>query len=891
MSKITSKKDYINQRLAAIVVFCLTQAACVWMEPVSVTSTGLVAGAVEDDSGISSDGRYITFTPVAGLVPADTNSIDDIYRFDTATSTILLVSVAPSGDGGNAGSKQPSISGDGSIIAFASAATNLGSASNGHVQIYIRNIPAGTTQLATSTVGNADSAAPSVSADGSTVAFSSHASNLDPSDTNGVSDVFSFDIGGGSVSRRSVAAGGGVPDGASTEPSSNADGTIIAFTSEATNLVLGDSNGVADVFSVDAGGTIERISHGVLGEGDAPSGQPSMASGSNTISFSSSASNLVVGDTNAVVDIFVHTPGSNIQRIVKLSGTQFSAESAAPSINSDATRVAFLTDGSNIGQSTGLIAVAVDLIDFTISAISVLGNSDNVVPATHVSISSDGAYASFNSIAKLDGSDTNGISDVYARFAYTTRIEPWSFFPGKVEAGTATTVTITGKSFRVDGPAPTIWIPGGASGITFSNVLVLNSFTITATMSMEAWVVNDNYQVWMKFAGGGPGPGSGATQTCSTCLTVADPDPVADMVDIASSIGLPLADGGSAGLLVEDLNDDTFEDVLFIRHEPTQELLLLGDGSGLNISPQMNGADRHECASADVNNDGRTDIYCSVGSGAGSGTGDNNLWIQQADGSYIDEAASWGVTDSYGRGRDVVFLYANNDSLPDLFVSNWGPRTDGNVSSNQLFINNGGTTFSAAPEYGVDGELASFCALTADFDDDGDDDLVVCGSDRVRMYENQAGAGFLDVSASLGFSQRLLDAAFADIDGDGDLDMAIASETGFEIHRLAQGVDDGVVFLQSASHPRAVAFGDINGDGTPDAYFVQRGCRTEIEQNLPDVVALSSGGTFVAIDPPDVQRGCGDAVVSFDHDADGTDGFLVGNGRGRRGPLQYLVLP
>ena len=120
---------------------------------------------------------------------------------------------------------------------------------------------------------------------------------------------FSFDIGEGSVSRRSVAVGGGVPDGASTEPSSNEDGTIVAFTSEATNLVLGDSNGVADVFSVDAGGTIERISHGVLGEGDAPSGQPSIASGSNTISFSSSASNLVVGDTNAVVDIFVHTPG------------------------------------------------------------------------------------------------------------------------------------------------------------------------------------------------------------------------------------------------------------------------------------------------------------------------------------------------------------------------------------------------------------------------------------------------------------------------------------------------------------------------------------------------------------------------------------------------------
>lgn len=886
------------RKLASIIIVSLAVSSCVWVVPVSVTSTGLVAGAVDADTGISRDGRYIAFTSEAALVPSDTNSIADVYRYDTLKKSVLLISATPTGIAGNAPSKDPAISADGNRVAFASAASNFGTPSNGKFQILVRDVLADTTTAASVGIGlaispgDADSSTPSLSADGSTVAFVTAASNLVTDDTNGVSDVLTFGINTKKLLRPVVGLGGGLPNGPSTEPSLNADGSVIAFTSQASNLVSGDGNGCADVFTVSTAGNIKRMSAGALGEGNAPSGQPSIAPLSNVVSFSSDASNLVHDDTNGVSDIFVRVPGQDNRRVSPMYGSGFVEPSTAPSISSDGNRVAFLTGGPNIGQPPGIIAVVADRIAGSIYALSApasLKLSKPAKPATHVSISGDGDYVSFNSIAPFSVSDRNNVSDVYAKFSYLTRVWPWSLSPGRVKAGSVSKVTISGDDFRVSGVAPTISAQG-ASAITFSDVRVVDAQTITATMSVPSAVANNNYRLWIKTPGSGPGDASGSTQSCA-CLTVAAADPAADLVDMASSLGLPGADGGSAGLLVDDLNDDGFEDILFMRHEPTPELLFLGNGRTLTRTPVMSLADRHECDSADVNNDGRTDLYCSVGAWKGSGQGPNNLWIQQADGRYVDEAAKWGVVDPYGRGRDVAFLHANKDALPDLFVSNWGPRTDNHVSANRLLLNNKGQSYSPAPEYGVDGELPSLCALSADFDNDGDDDLIVCGTDRVHMYANQNGAGFLDVAAANGFTQVMQDARFADIDGDGDLDIAFATATRFEIHRLNKGVDDGVVFSQNVQSGKSVAFGDINGDGKPDAYFVQRGCRSDSEQNLPDILAVNEGASFTVLHPPEMPRGCGDAVSAFDLEGDGTDGFLVGNGRERQGPLQYLVLP
>ncbi len=96
--------------------------------------------------------------------------------------------------------------------------------------------------------GNDASFDPSVSADGRYMAFSSDATNLVVGDTNGRQDIFVQDRATGAVTRVSTATGGAQANGDSQEPQISADGRYVSFQSVATNLVAGDTNGVFDIF-------------------------------------------------------------------------------------------------------------------------------------------------------------------------------------------------------------------------------------------------------------------------------------------------------------------------------------------------------------------------------------------------------------------------------------------------------------------------------------------------------------------------------------------------------------------------------------------------------------------------------------------------------------------
>src|SRR5437762_2599425 len=98
------------------------------------------------------------------------------------------------------------------------------------------------------TQGNDSSFSPSLSADGQLVAFASDARNLVPGDTNGAEDVFVHDLTTGQTVRVSVDSAGTQSNGASFFPVISADGQSVAFESLATNLVPGDTNGVRDIF-------------------------------------------------------------------------------------------------------------------------------------------------------------------------------------------------------------------------------------------------------------------------------------------------------------------------------------------------------------------------------------------------------------------------------------------------------------------------------------------------------------------------------------------------------------------------------------------------------------------------------------------------------------------
>src|SRR5437763_507431 len=176
----------------------------------------------------------------------------------TAPVTALL-SVASNGAHGDADSFAPSLSADGSTVAFSSLATNLAAPEPvevvHQVNVFVRDQRTGRTvrvsEAPDGTAADGDSGNASLPADGSAVAFESSASNLVPGDTNGAPDIFVRDRVSGRTTRVSVDSSGAQANEGSFTPSISADGRFVAFASDATALVPGDHNRHEDVFAHD----------------------------------------------------------------------------------------------------------------------------------------------------------------------------------------------------------------------------------------------------------------------------------------------------------------------------------------------------------------------------------------------------------------------------------------------------------------------------------------------------------------------------------------------------------------------------------------------------------------------------------------------------------------
>ena len=214
------------------------------------------------DPSTSGDGRYTAFWSAAtNLVPGDLNSRSDVFVLDRQTCGVQRVSVNSAGAEGNNDSTHPSISADGRYVAFVSTANNLvGNDSNNAADIFVRDRQTNTTirasmsSLGGQANGLAGSAMPDISADGRYVAFVSLATNLVIVDTNGTADVFVRDLENLTTERVSVATGGTQGSNGDLQldrPSISADGRYVAFASTMTNLVAGDTNGARDIFRHD----------------------------------------------------------------------------------------------------------------------------------------------------------------------------------------------------------------------------------------------------------------------------------------------------------------------------------------------------------------------------------------------------------------------------------------------------------------------------------------------------------------------------------------------------------------------------------------------------------------------------------------------------------------
>ncbi|MBF0185877.1 MAG: DUF4347 domain-containing protein, partial [Magnetococcales bacterium] len=423
---------------------------------VSVDSSGNPGNTFSNYPSVSADGRYVAFlSDSSNLVAGDANENSDIFLRDTKTGQTSIVSVDSTGNQGNGRSHSPAISADGRYVAFASNSSNLVAGdTNGASDIFLRDVQNGQTSIisvdSSGSQSNGYSADLSISADGRFVVFTSSASNLVAGDTNGFYDIFLRDVQNGQTSIISVDSSGNHGNDNSLYFSSIAGGRYVAFASDASNLVAGDTNGWADIFLHDTQtGQTSLISVDSLGnQSNSGSYGRTISSDGRYVVFSSYASNLVTGDTNGVSDIFLRDTQTDETSIISVGLTgNHGSNFSCISISADGKYIVFTSDASNLvaGDANGTYDIFLsDIKTGTLSIVSLdssgnQGNAGSIASA----INADGRYVVFESDASnLTAGDINGSRDVFLR-----RI----FMPG--EAGLSSTQLAGLSATQLDGLA------------------------------------------------------------------------------------------------------------------------------------------------------------------------------------------------------------------------------------------------------------------------------------------------------------------------------------------------------------------------------------------------------------------------------------------------------
>jgi hypothetical protein len=401
--------------------------------------------------------------------------------------------------------------------------------------------------------------------------------------------------------------------------------------------------------------------------------------------------------------------------------------------------------------------------------------------------------------------------------------------------------------------------------------------------------------------------------------------------DLAADVGFDEVTR-TYGAVILDYDGDGDDDVLLGRHSLAAQLFRNDDGE-FDVEHEFPDPDRHGCVAADIDDNGREDIFCTLGGHDGEKPKEipNELWMQDDDGNFTDEGGVPELEDRWGRGRQAALFDADDDGDIDLFVGNSLPRTDGQPSTNRFFVNEGDGQWRSAPEFGLDLEWSigssgagppRGCLETFDANDDGLLDVLLCaknpdvspspGIQRLspRLFLNEGGERFVDVTDSAGLPEWMVDAFPIDLDDDGDTDLVSVDQDGLRIHLQDDGQLD-VVHEQVIEGAFRVAVGDVNGDEHADLYVMRR--RPGQVQGLPppervaleaffdaggevgDVLLLGDGSLrdFERLDlplPPGEALAAADDVLPLDRDGDGRSEFLVLNGGSDEpGPVQLIA--
>lgn len=279
---------------------------------VSVAGDGSQAAGESRDCAVSADGRFVAFTSTAeNLVADDTNRAADVFLHDRSTGRTTRVSLGRGGRQADAASWAPALSHDGTTVAFLSHATNIVEGDrNALPDVFVRDLRTRRTwrvSVATDgTEGDWHADQLDLAGNGRHVAFETWARNLDPLDADERPDVYVHDLRRGRTTLVSRGANGS-GDGHCVNPVLDFSGRRVAYESLATNIVERPANAWMEVFVHDRrDGTTERASLAPDGQqGSDDCGEASLSANGRWLAFAAKAKNLVPGDTNRKVDIFV----------------------------------------------------------------------------------------------------------------------------------------------------------------------------------------------------------------------------------------------------------------------------------------------------------------------------------------------------------------------------------------------------------------------------------------------------------------------------------------------------------------------------------------------------------------------------------------------------------
>ena len=371
----------------------------------------------------------MVFVTDQDLMALDQNNLEDVYRYDCQTHEILLVSVnSDDSCSGDAESHTPTISADGTVVAFVSNASNLSPLDhNGFTDVFVRDLAAGVTTLISvnrlgTNSGNDRSVRAKISDDGRTVAFDSRATDLvELDDGNGdANDVFVRDWAAGvttliSVNQAANASG----DQGSTLGGISADGSVVVFASSASNLTTNDNSTIRDVFARHlASGvtTLVSVNEAATRGGNADSADPVVSANGEVVAFSSSASDLIAGDANGESDLFARNLSTGITTLLSVNrnGTgSGNGGSFGLSLSADGKTAVFASTASDLVENDGngftdvfahnLETDLTTLVSRNLAGIGANGPSDGPVLSANGAVVAFVSYASDLTSELVDG--------------------------------------------------------------------------------------------------------------------------------------------------------------------------------------------------------------------------------------------------------------------------------------------------------------------------------------------------------------------------------------------------------------------------------------------------------------------------------------------------------